>query len=203
MAGIVPFCLHEFDAPFADDGEDLEHVGEAEEVADLLAEVHEFEAAAGGFCGDVEADEGAEAHTVGVFEVGEIEDDAFGGGDEFGDGGVEDAGGSGDEAAVAVDYYGGADGFDVEGERRRGCGGGHGGSLSGRCSIVPDGVGVGEGETSVVRQFEIDPDFFRNASRTSPTTRTTAGAIKAFSLIPMISNISEKPRQSDMFLAYS
>lgn len=72
-------------------------------MLELLAEVHEFEAAAGGFGGDVEADEGSEAHAVSVLDVCELEDDAGAAGDEFADGGVKDVGGSGDEAAVADD----------------------------------------------------------------------------------------------------
>ena len=95
--------LHEFDAGFCDDGEDVEEVGDAEEVLQLLAEVHQFEGDAGGFGGGVEADEGAEAHAVCVGDVFEFEDDALAVGDEFSDGGVEDVGGSGDEAAVADD----------------------------------------------------------------------------------------------------
>lgn len=95
--------LHEFDAGFSDYREDVEEVGDAEEVLELLAELHEFEAAAGGFGGGVEADEGAEPHAVRMLYVGELDDDALAVGDEFADGGVEDVGGSGDEAAVADD----------------------------------------------------------------------------------------------------
>lgn len=95
--------LHEFDAGFSDDCEDVEKVGDAEEVLELLAELHELEAAASGLGGDVEADEGAEAHAVRMLNVGELDDDALARGDERADGGVEDVGGSGDEAAVADD----------------------------------------------------------------------------------------------------
>ena len=38
--------LHELDAAFADHGEDVEQVGQAEQVANLLVEVHQLQAAA-------------------------------------------------------------------------------------------------------------------------------------------------------------
>ncbi len=62
---------------FAGDGEGWEEVGHDEKLADLFAEVAEFEGAALGFGGCVEANEGAQAHAVHVSEVGEIEDDAL------------------------------------------------------------------------------------------------------------------------------
>ena len=85
--GVAVGGLHELDAVFADDGEDREEAGEAEQVANLFAEVDEFEAAACGLGRDIKADESADAHAVGVLDIGEIEDDAFGGGNQVDDGG--------------------------------------------------------------------------------------------------------------------
>jgi hypothetical protein len=117
---------HELDAVFTDDGEDVEEVGEAEEVANLLAEVGEFEATAGVFGGDVEADEGAESHAVSVGEVGEVEDDALVIGEEGANAVEEDVGDAGDEPAVAAhhgDFVGAL--LHVEGKDGRGGGVGH------------------------------------------------------------------------------
>jgi len=95
-------------------------------MADLLAEVHQFQVAARGLGGDEEADQSAEAHAVCVLKVGEIEDDALGLGNERGDSGGEDAGGSGDQATVAMqneDVPGAA--LNVDGKDRVRCGGRH------------------------------------------------------------------------------
>ena len=109
----------------ADDGEDAEEVGDAEELADALAEVVELKGAAGGLGGDDQAHEGAEAHTVDVGEVGEVEDDSLVVCHQLADAGVEVAADFGDEAAVAVDESGVGLALDIEREDAVGCRIGH------------------------------------------------------------------------------
>jgi hypothetical protein len=41
--------LHQFNAVFPDYGEDRKEVGQPQQIAELLAQVHQFQAAAGGF----------------------------------------------------------------------------------------------------------------------------------------------------------
>src|ERR1035438_9023529 len=93
---------HELDAVFANDGEDVQHIGDAEEVSNLLAQVDEFQTATCGFGRDVEASHGAQAHAVGMLEIGEVENDSAAVGNQLHDLGGEDVGGSGDEPALAV-----------------------------------------------------------------------------------------------------
>ena len=96
---------------------DLEEVGEAKEIANLLAEVGEFEAASGGFGGDVEADEGAETRAVSVLEIGEVEDDAFFFGNEGANAPGKNVGGARHQLAVTANKDGVAcTVFEVEGE---------------------------------------------------------------------------------------
>ena len=89
---------------------------DTEEVDEALAEVDELKAAAARPARDVEADQRAEAHAIGVGEVGEVQDDAPALWDERADAGVQDVAGFNDESAVAA--YGGsvADLLDFEGQ---------------------------------------------------------------------------------------
>ena len=87
---------------FADDGEDIEEMREPEEIANLLAQVDEFEARSGGFGGDVQTNESAKARAVGVPEIGEIEDDALVARDEGANAVEENIGDAGDQLAVAA-----------------------------------------------------------------------------------------------------
>lgn len=113
---------HPLNAALADNDEDIEEVGDAEEVANLATKVGEFETAAGGFGRDIEADEGADAHAVGVLEIGQIEDDTLMAGQQRANAGEEDGGGTSDKPAVAMhDGEAAGGGFDVEGEERRRC----------------------------------------------------------------------------------
>jgi hypothetical protein len=121
--------LHNFDAILADDREDIEEMGEAEEIANLLAEVGEFEGRSGGFGGDVETDEGAEARRVGVAEVGEVEDDALVVRDEGANAVEENIGSAGDELAMAVDNDAAGAVFYLKGKGGRRGGVGHGSFL--------------------------------------------------------------------------
>ena len=89
-------------------------MGDAEDLADVRREMAELEGGAGGFGGDVEADDGAEAHRVHVVEVAKVEGDVFGGGQELFDGQEELIADAGDEAAAAEDGGGGAGLVDGE-----------------------------------------------------------------------------------------
>ena len=122
---------------FADDGEHVEEMGEAEKVANLLAEVGELEAGSGGFGGDVETNEGAEARRVGVAEVGEIEDDAFVVRDQRTNAVEENIGGAGDQLAVAAHHDAVGAVFYLKGKGGRRGGVGHGSSLF--RELVPGG----------------------------------------------------------------
>jgi hypothetical protein len=104
-------------------------MGEAEEVANLLAEVDELEAGSGGFGGDVEANEGAEAHAVGVADVGEVEDDALVVRNEGANAVEENIGDAGDELAVAADDDVAGAVLDLDGKDGGRGGVGHGSSL--------------------------------------------------------------------------
>lgn len=88
---------------FADDREDGEQVGEGEKFFDSFAKMDEVELAAGGFGRGVEADEGAETHTVHVGEFAKVQDDAFGPGDELADAGGKHIGDTIHEGSVAAD----------------------------------------------------------------------------------------------------
>src|SRR5580704_8777070 len=65
------------DALFAHIAEERKKMGDAEEFADLFAEIDELDAGASGFCRGIEADKRSEAHAVDRSEVGEIENDAL------------------------------------------------------------------------------------------------------------------------------
>jgi hypothetical protein len=67
---VLYICPLHSDVVFADDGEGWEEVGHDEEVSDFFADVAEFDLAAFGAGGDVEADERAEAHAVHVLRRG-------------------------------------------------------------------------------------------------------------------------------------
>ena len=90
-------------ALFADGGEDGEQAGDAEQGAEAFAQVDEDEFTAAVAGGDVEADQGAKAHAVGVVEAGEVEDDAPGVCHQGAYLGVEVVGDAGDEFAGEMD----------------------------------------------------------------------------------------------------
>lgn len=92
-------------AVFAHFAEDGEQVGDAEELADARGEIDELQFAAGGFGGDVEARDRADAHRVHVGEISEVEDDVLVVGDEALDVVGEYVGDAGDELAAAVDDH--------------------------------------------------------------------------------------------------
>src|ERR1039458_8116468 len=94
--------LHELDAAFADHGEDVEQVGEAEQVANLLVEVHQLQAATGGLSRHVKPHQRAQSHAVRVLQVGEVEDDSLELRDQRGDFAAEHLGDARDQPAVAV-----------------------------------------------------------------------------------------------------
>jgi hypothetical protein len=121
--------LHNFDAILADDREDIEEMGEAEKIANLLAQVSELEAGSGGFGSNIEANESAEAGAVGVPEIGEIEDDAFVIRNERANAVEEDIGDARDQLSVAAhnDAVGAV--FHLDGKDGRHCGVGHGSFL--------------------------------------------------------------------------
>ena len=75
---------------------------------------------------NVEADQGTEAHAVGVLEVGQVEDDSLAIRQKLGDAGRKHVGHSGDQTAVAVHNDGivGAS-LNVDSEDGRGHGVGH------------------------------------------------------------------------------
>lgn len=90
-------------ALFADGGEDGEQASDAEQGADAFAQVDEDEFTAAVAGGDVEADERAEAHAIGVVEAGKVENDAADIRHERAHLGVEVVGDAGDEFAGEVD----------------------------------------------------------------------------------------------------
>src|SRR5262249_44176050 len=105
----------DLDAVLADDGEGIQHVGGAEEDANLFAQVHELEIAACGTGGDVEPSESAEAHAVHANEIGQVEDDALVVQQRL-DLAVEDVTDTGHEFAVASYDDGAGIVVDVQGE---------------------------------------------------------------------------------------
>jgi hypothetical protein len=84
---------------FAKDGE---QVGNAEQFADLLAEVNEFKARAGTFGGDVEPDKCAKTHAVDVLQLSEVEDDSLALWQQLPDAMVENVANAEDQASAAA-----------------------------------------------------------------------------------------------------
>ena len=116
--------------------------------------MHQLKRAAGGFGGDVDAGQGAEAQAVHIGEIAQIEHHVFGAVEISADGGVENIRDAGDEFAVALDgdYIAGA--VDVERERWRGGFSGHCGFLEKMCFVESRYAGfshmaIGNGTTKM------------------------------------------------------
>lgn len=103
-------------AVLADHGEAAQEVGEAEELLDTGADLVKVDATAGGFAGDDEADQGAEAHAVHIGDVAEVEHDALVLGHELAHAGVEVAADFRDQTTMEVDEGGSVFMFDFKGE---------------------------------------------------------------------------------------
>src|ERR1700733_6046563 len=74
-------------------------------MPNLLAEMHQFQAATCRFGRDVELNQGAEAHAVRMLQVGEVEDEPLRAGNELADLRGEELGDAGNELAVAVNGH--------------------------------------------------------------------------------------------------
>jgi hypothetical protein len=73
----------QLDAMFADDGEGRQEMRSSEKHSNLFANVHKLQAAACGSSRDVEANQRADAHAIHAGEVGQVEHDAFGIGEQL------------------------------------------------------------------------------------------------------------------------